>query len=96
MKVVNDNLRNSFPEKSVGELDVIRRNFYRTPVSYTHLHAVRSRFGAATPKGPVAVGPVGVKTIAGGRSAMFVHTGPSDGLGGAYHKIFREWLPNPA
>ena len=30
MKVVNENLRNSFPEKSVGELAVIRRNFYRT------------------------------------------------------------------
>lgn len=37
--------------------------------------------------------PVGVKTIAGGRYAMFVHTGPYAGLGGAYHKIFREWLP---
>lgn len=45
------------------------------------------------PKGPVAVGPVGVKTIAAGRYAMFVHTGPYAGLGGAYHKIFREWLP---
>lgn len=45
------------------------------------------------PKGPVAAGPVGVKTIAGGRYAVFVHTGPYTGLGGAYHKIFREWLP---
>ena len=34
-----------------------------------------------------------VKTIAAGRYAMFVHTGPYAGLGGAYHKIFREWLP---
>lgn len=47
----------------------------------------------AIPKGPVAVGPVGVKTLAGGRYAVFVHTGPYTGLGGAYHRIFGEWLP---
>ena len=47
----------------------------------------------AIPKGPVAEGAVGVKTIAGGRYAVFVYTGPYAGLGGAYHKICREWLP---
>lgn len=37
--------------------------------------------------GPVSVCPVGVKTVAGGRYAVFVHTGPCVGLGGVYHKF---------
>lgn len=45
------------------------------------------------PKGPVAAGPVGVKTVGGGRYAVFTYTGAYTGLGAAYHKIFREWLP---
>lgn len=45
------------------------------------------------PKGPVADGPIGVKTIGGGRYAVFVYTGPYTGLGDAYHKICGEWLP---
>lgn len=45
------------------------------------------------PKGPVAEGAVGAKTVGGGRYAVFVYTGPYTGLGGAYHRICREWLP---
>lgn len=46
------------------------------------------------PKGPVAAGPVGVKTVGGGRYAVFTYSGPYAGLGGAYRKICREWLPD--
>lgn len=45
------------------------------------------------PKGPVAVGDIGVKEIAGGKYAVFLYTGPYAGLGGAYKKICGEWLP---
>ncbi len=45
------------------------------------------------PKEPVAVGDIGVKEIAGGKYAVFLHTGPYTGLGGAYKKICGEWLP---
>ena len=45
------------------------------------------------PKGPVAVGDIGVKEIAGGKYAVFLYTGPYTGLGGAYKKICGEWLP---
>ncbi|WP_295938799.1 GyrI-like domain-containing protein [uncultured Alistipes sp.] len=45
------------------------------------------------PQGPVAEGEIGVKTIGAGQYAVFLYTGPYTGLGGAYHKICREWLP---
>lgn len=40
-----------------------------------------------SPGGPVPVCPVGVETVAGGRYAVFVHTGPYTGVGGVYHKF---------
>lgn len=46
------------------------------------------------PKGPVADGEVGVKTVGGGRYAVFLHTGPYAALGEAYRKICGEWLPS--
>lgn len=45
------------------------------------------------PAGPVADGDIGVKQIAGGKYAVFLHTGPYTGLGGAYERIFGQWLP---
>lgn len=47
----------------------------------------------ALPAGPVADGDIGVKEIAGGKYAVFLHTGPYTGLGAAYKKICGEWLP---
>jgi len=38
-------------------------------------------------------GEVGVRKIAGGRYAMFLHQGPYENLLGTYQHIFREWFP---
>lgn len=38
-------------------------------------------------------GDVGVQTIAGGRVAVFTHTGPYEQLPGAYEAIYHQWLP---
>lgn len=35
----------------------------------------------------------GVSSFGSGRYAVFTYTGPYAELGGAYHKICREWLP---
>ncbi|CVI69896.1 AraC family transcriptional regulator [Alistipes sp. CHKCI003] len=45
------------------------------------------------PKGPVPEAGIGVKTIGGGRYAVFRYTGPYTGLGRAYRRIWGEWLP---
>ncbi len=39
-------------------------------------------------------GEIGVKQLAGGRYAIFQHTGPYTNLGMVYNHIFAEWLPN--
>jgi len=38
-------------------------------------------------------GEVGVKTIAGGRYAVFLHKGPYEGFAQTYRSIFSRWLP---
>jgi AraC family transcriptional regulator len=38
-------------------------------------------------------GEVGVKTVAGGKYAVFVHKGPYADLNKSYNDIFRNWLP---
>lgn len=47
----------------------------------------------ALPGGPFAEGDIGVKEIAGGKYAVFLHTGPYAVLGTAYERIFGSWLP---
>lgn len=39
------------------------------------------------------IGEIGVKTIEGGKYAIFKHIGPYQQLGDAYNQIYREWLP---
>lgn len=38
-------------------------------------------------------GEVGLKTIAGGRYAVFLHAGAYEGFGQTYDQIFKAWLP---
>lgn len=47
----------------------------------------------AVHKPAAPVGDVKVKTIPGGRFAVFSHTGPYDGLGAVYDAIYGEWVP---
>ncbi|MDY0061650.1 MAG: AraC family transcriptional regulator [Myxococcota bacterium] len=38
-------------------------------------------------------GEVGLKTIPGGKYAVFLHTGPFEGFAQTYDRIFKAWLP---
>jgi AraC family transcriptional regulator len=44
-------------------------------------------------KPAVPTGEVGIKTIAGGRYAIFTHVGPYDETGTVYDAIYGEWVP---
>jgi AraC family transcriptional regulator len=38
-------------------------------------------------------GEVGVKTVEGGKYAVFMHRGPYDKLGNVYKEIYQNWIP---
>lgn len=44
-------------------------------------------------KDAVPEGEVGVKTIEGGKYAVFMHKGPYDKLGIVYNEIYHSWIP---
>lgn len=72
----------ALPGESIGEF-----------IARTRIATAAQLLCPKIPKGPVAEGDIGVKTVAGGKYAVFLYTGPYTGLGAAYAKIYGEWLP---
>lgn len=48
---------------------------------------------AKTKKEAKPEGEIGLKTIEGGKYAVFMHKGPYDKLGLVYHEIYKNWIP---
>ncbi len=66
---------------------------YFSDPKVTDSSELRSDICLAVRKPAVAVGDIGVKSVAGGRYAVFTHIGPYDEVGPVYDAIYGEWVP---